>query len=293
MTDWPTTLADLATGAGTLVLAVATFASVRSGNRSARTAESSMLAGMRPILMNSRLQDVTQKVSFADGKWLPLPGGCAAVDLGDETVYLLISLRNVGTGMGILHGYRLSTGQDLSAQRERPDLSEFRPQGRDMYVAPGDIGFWQGALRDTAEPLFKDAAAAVEARDPITVDLLYGDFEGGQRVISRFRLVHSPFGHHDHGHLPARPSYGDNSPGEASPGETPAGESGTAAGSGASTQPRVTPDAARWLASVVRHWNVDRPDPRTWTAPIPASLQRDNQRESGQTAQPSTAQGDR
>jgi hypothetical protein len=261
MTAWPTTLADLATGAGTLVLAVATFASVRSANRSARTAESSMLAGMRPVLMNSRLQDPAQKVSFADGKWLPVPGGSAAVDVGPDAVYLAISVRNVGTGMGILHGWRLSTVQELGAQARRPELGDFRPQTRDMYVAPGDISFWQGALRDPDAPLFKDAMAAIDARDTMSVDLLYGDFEGGQRVISRFRLVHSPFGHHEHGR-PAAPSpYGDSTPGDPSSGESLT-EGG---GAGQAPERHPMPDSARWLASVVRHWNVDRPDPRSPT----------------------------
>ena len=47
------------------------------------------------------------------------------------------------------------------------------------------------------------------------VDILYGDFEGGQRVISRFML-----------------------------------------------SPKETDGVVGWYASVGRHWNVDRPDPR-------------------------------
>jgi hypothetical protein len=54
--DW-TTISSLATAAGTLVLGVATFASVRSANRAARAAEGSLLAGLRPLLVPSRLQD--------------------------------------------------------------------------------------------------------------------------------------------------------------------------------------------------------------------------------------------
>jgi len=59
--DWAS-VASLATAAGTLVLAVATFASVRSANRAARAAEQSLLAGLRPLLVASRLHDDTQKV---------------------------------------------------------------------------------------------------------------------------------------------------------------------------------------------------------------------------------------
>jgi hypothetical protein len=67
--DW-TTVSSLATGVGTLVLAVATFASVRSANRAARAAERSLLAGLRPLLVPSRLQDADQKVFFLGGKYL-------------------------------------------------------------------------------------------------------------------------------------------------------------------------------------------------------------------------------
>ena len=31
-------------------------------------------------------------------------------------------------------------------------------------------------------------AEAVKARQPVTVDVLYGDYEGGQRLISRFLM---------------------------------------------------------------------------------------------------------
>jgi hypothetical protein len=48
----------------------------------------------------------------------------------------------------------------------------------------------------------------------VTIDLLYGDHEGGQRVVSRFSIT-----------------------------------------------PRK--DDENWLPSVVRHWNIDRPDPRS------------------------------
>jgi hypothetical protein len=49
-------ISALATGFGTLVLAVATFAAVRSANRAARAAERSLLAGLRPLLVPSRLE---------------------------------------------------------------------------------------------------------------------------------------------------------------------------------------------------------------------------------------------
>ena len=79
--DW-TTISSLATGAGTLVLAAATFAAVRSANRTARLTEASHQAELRPLLLPSRLHDVEEKVGFVDGRWFKLAGGrgLAAVD---------------------------------------------------------------------------------------------------------------------------------------------------------------------------------------------------------------------
>jgi hypothetical protein len=59
--------------------------------------------------------------------------------------------------------------------------------------------FWQGAYRDPSSPEFAAATAAIEAREPLTVDILDGDFERGQRVISRFTLLPRS----DEGWLPA------------------------------------------------------------------------------------------
>jgi hypothetical protein len=99
---------------------------------------------------------------------------------------MVISVRNVGTGLAVMHGWHVEvTGQP---QQTHPPLEDFTTQTRDIYVAPGDVGFWQGALRDPATAQFKAVAAAVEAGDPIMLSILYGDWEGGQRVISLFAL---------------------------------------------------------------------------------------------------------
>ena len=74
MADW-VTISALATAGGTLVLAGATFSSVRSANRAARVAERSLLAGLRPLLMPSRIGDPPQKVGFMDDKWFYIEGG--------------------------------------------------------------------------------------------------------------------------------------------------------------------------------------------------------------------------
>jgi hypothetical protein len=188
MADWAT-ISALATAGGTLVLAGATFASVRSANRAARVAERTLLAELRPVLMPSRLDDPQQKIHFADGKWLVAPGGAGSVEVSDEAIYLVMSLRNVGTGIAVLHGWRFYPDRLLSGDSPPPPLADFRRLSRDLYVPVADVGFWQGAFRDPAIPEFAQARERVEAREPVTVDLLYGDHEGGQRVVTRFLLT--------------------------------------------------------------------------------------------------------
>jgi hypothetical protein len=191
MADW-VTISALATAGGTLILAVATFASVRSANRAARAAERSMLAGLRPVLMPSRLQDPAQKVSFFDQHWVTIAGGRAAFEVGAEAIYLVIGLRNAGSGIAVLHAWYFYP--ERLAGIEPPDPKEFRRLTRDIFVPAGDAGFWQGAFRDPAEPIYAVARDAATGPRPVTVDLLYGDHEGGQRMISRFSLLPAPDG---------------------------------------------------------------------------------------------------
>jgi hypothetical protein len=104
VTDWAT-ISSLATAAGTLVLALATFASVRSANRAARAAEQSLLVGLRPVLMPSRWQDPGEKIGFMDEHWVKVTGGHGLAEVTDEAIYLAIALRNVGSGLAVLHGW--------------------------------------------------------------------------------------------------------------------------------------------------------------------------------------------
>jgi hypothetical protein len=188
-TDWAT-ISALATGAGTLVLAVATFASVRSSNRSARIAEAALQEQRRPLLVPSRLGDPVQKLMFVDGRWLSASGGRAAAEHVDGSVYLAISLRNVGSGIGVCQAWAVRAG--LGSTREVPthaEEQEFRLHTRDLYVPAGDIGMWQGALRHPDDPVRRSLAAAIDAREPLSVELLYTDQIGQQRTITRFGLM--------------------------------------------------------------------------------------------------------
>src|SRR5579864_8973823 len=106
MADW-VTISALATGGGTLVLAVATFASVRSANRAARAAERSLRAGLRPLLVPSRPEDPPQKVGFVDDHFVHLDGGAASAEVGDGAIYLALALRNAGSGIAVLDRWYL------------------------------------------------------------------------------------------------------------------------------------------------------------------------------------------
>ena len=188
MADW-VTISALATAGGTLVLAVATFSSVRSANRSARVAERSLMAGIRPVLMHSHLEDPPIKVGFADNHWMMVPGGGGGADVTPEAIYLAMSLRNVGNGIAVLHGWRFWPERQMGSGAEAPKLDEFNRLTRDIYIPVGDVGFWQGVFRDSASDAFGEAAGAIERRDAVTIDVLYGDHEGGQRAITRFGMT--------------------------------------------------------------------------------------------------------
>ena len=147
--DW-TTVSALATAGGTLVLAVATFASVRSANTAARVAEQALLVGLRPLLLPSGTDDETQKVRFADGRYVGLTGGRSVAEVDGDAVFLAMSLRNAGTGIGVIHGWRLVPGIQTARAAAGPRcLSRAHPR---LYVSPGVVGFWQGAIRDVNDP---------------------------------------------------------------------------------------------------------------------------------------------
>ncbi len=185
-TDW-VVVSSIATAAATLALALATFASVRSANRAARAAERSLLAGLRPLLAPTRPEDPPEKVGFMDGKWFVIPGNQAALEATAEVVYLAIAVRNVGSGVAVLHGWYVDTDLRRGAESHAP-LADFRRLTRDLYIANGEAGFWQGAIRDTSDPAFGPVSESIRARSPFGIQILYGDHELGQRSVTYFSL---------------------------------------------------------------------------------------------------------
>jgi hypothetical protein len=187
-TDWAT-VATFATAIGTLVLAVATFAAVRSSNRSARIAEEAFQVNLRPVLVTSRLDDPIQKIRWVDDHWARLEGSQASVELVDGSIYLAISVRNVGSGLAVTFGWSVLT--ELARVNDIPHAApeDFRMQTRDLYIAPGDIGFWQAAIREAEDPDYAALSHDIRNVQPFTIDILYGDHQGGQRTITRFGMI--------------------------------------------------------------------------------------------------------
>jgi len=154
-----------------------------------------------------------------------LPNGRAILEEQDGVIYMAMSLQNVGSGIAVLHGWRVDVAELLSPNVSleemqanplmvRPDPATFRPQTRDLYSPPGDLSFWHAAIRTPDDRDRPGVEAAIAGSRPLIIDLLYSDQEGGQRTISRFSITRYP-------------------------------------GSG-----------DEWFPTVVRHWYLDREDPR-------------------------------
>ena len=187
-TNW-VTISSFATAGGTLVLALATFASVRSANRAARTAERSLQINLRPVLVPSRPSDPVEKMMWADRHWATVPGGRASVEVEDDNIYLAMSLRNVGSGIAVIHGWYLAGIWREGNVPEHADPAAFRMQTRDLFIPAGDISFWQGVIRDTSDGDYPELIQAITTVQPFAIQLLYGDHEGGQRAISHFSII--------------------------------------------------------------------------------------------------------
>src|SRR5271155_2530469 len=177
MAEW-STIASLATAGGTLVLA----------ERSTELAERALLLGLRPVLAPARATDPPETVRFGDGRMVSVEGGMAAVECDGERYYLVIPLRNVGNGLAVLQAWR-SPPRPPTLDPAHAEPAEPRAQTRDLYVPAGDTGFWQGAIREPDDPFRDGLDEAFLAGAILTVDLLYGDHEGGQLTISRFILT--------------------------------------------------------------------------------------------------------
>jgi hypothetical protein len=187
------TIASLATAGGTLVLAVATFMSTRSANRSARIAERALDLNLRPVLIPAHEWDAAERVTFYD-EIVQLRGGYATVEDRSGNLYFAAQLRNVGNGIAVLTSWLVEAGPDMPLTVDGalpvPDFKTFVAQQRSLYVPADDVGYWQGAIR-AADTDRGDAAAlreAIDAHRRITLYLRYADQDGGHDTVTRYTL---------------------------------------------------------------------------------------------------------
>ena len=71
-----------------------------------------------------------------------------------------------------------------------PHYETFVPQQRSLYVPAGDVGYWQGAIRegDTDRGDAEALRRAIEAGDRLTLCLRYADPDGGHDTVTRYSL---------------------------------------------------------------------------------------------------------
>ena len=153
------------------------------------------------MLTPSRREDPEEPVQFADGRVFEVGSGRAMLHRDQAAIYLAVPLRNVGSGIALLRGYRLEAEaaegiaedpRGIARHRRgdaAPDPAAFAEQQRDLYIPSDAVGFWQAALRDPAESLYGRVQGAIDGGGRLTVDLFYTDHEGGQPTITRFVLL--------------------------------------------------------------------------------------------------------
>ena len=150
----------------------------------------------RPVLILTRgSYDPEQKIMFfrgqrmGAGRWEAVPPS----SISNGVVYLAVSLRNVGAGIGVLPGWcRDARSQLNKVDGARSPRRVRLPDAAARSVHPRRVtsGLWQGALRDADDPSHGPIAQAIAARETMrALELLYSDQVGGQRTISRFGLM--------------------------------------------------------------------------------------------------------
>ena len=92
-----------------------------------------------------------QKVRWVDDHMAHVEGGRGSVEFVDGNIYLAMSVRNAGTGVAVLEAWHVDP-EFQHAARPMTDLEAFRSLTRDLYIPSGDVGFWQGAIRDVDDP---------------------------------------------------------------------------------------------------------------------------------------------
>src|SRR5205807_2635652 len=84
----------------------------------------------------------------------------------------------------------LSGREALSSLDPPPHFDSFVLQQRSLYVPAGDVGYWQGAIRecDTDRGDGEALRKAIESGGRLTLYLRYADQDGGHDTVTRYTL---------------------------------------------------------------------------------------------------------
>ena len=143
------------------------------------------------MLIPAHEWDAAERVTFYD-EIVQLRGGFATVEERGGNLYFAAQLRNVGAGIGVLTSWLVEADNGRrSLNQLAPDTSNFVAQQRSLYVPAGDVGYWQGAIRegDTDRGDADALRHAIEAGERLTLYLRYADQDGGHDTITRYTLM--------------------------------------------------------------------------------------------------------
>ena len=143
---------------------------------------------MRPLLIPSLSDDPVHKVLWHDRHTARVGGGRAIFEEDNGIIYLAVGLRNLGTGIALLHGWYPMPDQAFG-DPPHAQAEDFRRLRIDLYIPAGGTGYWEAAVRDSDDPARRGLLKDLEERHPFTIDILYGDQQGGQRTISRYTIL--------------------------------------------------------------------------------------------------------
>ena len=159
------------------MLAVATFS--RPAGHPFGAGGGAISAPLRSVLTPSRENDPAELVRFGDQQILRLRGHGGAIAVGRDAVYLALSVRNGGAGLAVIHGWRVKPRPGYDTIRDEARVGSTAAAGRVSppadrpFVSAGDSGYWLGALRDPAEPIYDIVRRAATAAN-VQVDLFTG-----------------------------------------------------------------------------------------------------------------------
>jgi hypothetical protein len=126
-------------------------------------------AGIRAVPMTSPLGDPPQEVSHIDDRWFQADGGRAVADVTGGAMDLVIPPRDVGMGPAVPDRWEFAADR-IRSERSAGDSVNSRRLQRDISAPVGDLGSWQGTVKDPTEPMFAEAGQAIAQRRRTAVD---------------------------------------------------------------------------------------------------------------------------